>query len=209
MPHLFKLSLLAAVTMSTSVQAEDTFRQHDAHVHGHVEFNIAQDNNELLIEITAPGSDVVGFEHAPKNEQQHDVIEKAEQTLKQADKLMLLSSAAKCKIEHISVSNTLENETQHDSHEGHDHEKEPHGDEHEGHEHEDHEKHESHESHESHEHEEHEENGKHGQFTIEYHFDCGDISALQQIETTWFTHFPNTDEISVNVLTDKAQTAQS
>lgn len=191
MQHVFKLSMLSILVLSASTQAETEFRQHDAHLHGHVEFNMAQDNNEFLVEITAPGSDIVGFEHAPMNEQQHHIIEESEQLLKQVDRILLLPTDARCEIEHINVSNTLETK-KHDDHDEHDH------DEH------DHDEHKHEDAHDHDEHDSHEGSG-HGEFTIEYHFDCGDISKLQKIETTWFTHFPKTEKINVNLLTDSTQ----
>lgn len=215
MQHTFKLSLIAGLILSTSAMAEEGFRQHDAHVHGHVEFNIAQDGKELLVEITAPGADVVGFEHAPENEAQHELIENAEKSLKQADKMLLLSSAAKCSPEHISVKNTLEKDEHHDEH-GHDehkHDDHEHHDDHKHEKHNDHEhhddhKHEKHDEHEGHDHEGHEHEGEgHGEFTIEYHFECDNIAKLNSIETRWFEQFPKTEEIDVNLLTDNAQKA--
>ena len=44
------LAALVALTLSQTVYAEDEHRQHDAHVHGEVELNIAQDGKELLID---------------------------------------------------------------------------------------------------------------------------------------------------------------
>ncbi len=35
-----------------------------------LDINIAQDGQELLVEVTAPGADVVGFEHAPETAEQ-------------------------------------------------------------------------------------------------------------------------------------------
>lgn len=213
MKKTFKYSLLASLVIAGGVQAEE-FRQHSAHVHGHVEFNIAQDGKELLVEITAPGADVVGFEHAPENEEQHHKIEDAEKVLKNASDIILLSSAAGCKVEHAEVRNTLEG----DDHEGHDHDEHDHDkhdhDDHKDHDHDehDHDAHEDHD-HDKHDHEEHEghdhgdEHGAHGEFTVEYHFECDDISKLNQIDTTWFKHFPTTEEIDVNLLTDNAQVA--
>ncbi|WED22123.1 DUF2796 domain-containing protein [Vibrio sp. JC009] len=206
MQKAFKISLLAGLVVSGIAQASDEFRQHEAHVHGHVEFNIAQDADELLVEITAPGADVVGFEHAPENHAQEEKIEAAEKTLKQAEEIILLSAAAGCSLEHVSVKNTLEKDEHHD-HEGHDHEKHDDHD-HEKHEDHDHEKHDDHDhdKHEGHDHEEHEHSG-HGEFTIEYHFECSDISKLSQVGTNWFKHFPATEEVEVNLLTDTAQVA--
>ncbi|WCE29431.1 zinc uptake protein ZrgA [Vibrio sp. SCSIO 43137] len=201
MQHTFKLSLIAGLILSTSAMAEEGFRQHDAHVHGHVEFNIAQDGNELLVEIAAPGADIVGFEHAPENEAQHELIEKAEKSLMQADKVLLLSSAAGCSTEHVSVKNTLEEDEHHDEH---DHEKHDDHDKHDEH------NHDKHDDHKDHDHESHEHEGEgegHGEFTIEYHFECSDIAKLNRIKTNWFKLFPNSEEVEVNLLTDTAQNA--
>ncbi|WP_038123764.1 ZrgA family zinc uptake protein, partial [Vibrio nigripulchritudo] len=133
MNHVFKLSLLAAAIVTTSAQAEE-FRQHDAHVHGVVELNIAQDGNELLMEIHAPGADVVGFESAPKNAEQTKQLKEALATLNQANNVMTLSSAAHCKATFTEVRHTLGED---ESHDDHDHDKH----DHDKHEHHDHDKH--------------------------------------------------------------------
>ena len=202
MRNVFKYSLLSgSLILAATTQAEESFRQHDAHVHGHVEFNIAQDANELLVEITAPGADVVGFEHAPENAQQRQILANAVKTLKHAEHILLLSAAAGCKVEHESVMHTLGEDDSHE-HEGHEH--------HEDHKHHEHEKHADNKSHDHHEHDKHEHHdhaGQHGEFTVEYHYECQNISKLKSIDTQWFKHFPATEEISVNLLTDSAQLA--
>ncbi|WP_413285294.1 zinc uptake protein ZrgA [Vibrio sp. MA40-2] len=220
MQRVIKYSLLTTLILAASSQAEEGFRQHSAHVHGHVEFNIAQDGNELLVEITAPGADVVGFEHAPTNEQQHLMFDKAKQTLGDSSQLLRLSQQAGCQVEHTSVTSTLDHDDhEHEEHADHDdHEHEEHAD-HDDHEHEEHADHDDHEheehaDHDDHEHEEHadhddhdHEGSTHSEFTVEYHFECNDMSKLQNIETTWFEHFPSTDNIAVNLLTDTEQKA--
>ncbi|UAB69996.1 DUF2796 domain-containing protein [Vibrio sp. SCSIO 43132] len=260
MNHVFKLSLLAAAIVTTSAQAEE-FRQHDAHVHGVVELNIAQDGNELLMEIHAPGADVVGFESAPKNAEQTKQLKEALATLNQANNVMTLSSAAHCKATFTEVRHTLGEDESHDDHDHdkhehhdhdkhdhdkhehhdhdkhdhdkhehhdhdmHDHDKHEHHDhdkhDHDKHEHHDHDKHDhdkhehhdhdkhDHDKHEHHDHEghDHEEHGGHGEFIVEYHFDCEHIEKLSQIDTQWFKQFPSTEKMSVNMITDKAQVA--
>ncbi len=196
---LLALSITAALT--TTAFAQEEFRQHEAHVHGHVELNIAQDGHDLLMEITAPGADVVGFEHAPENDEQNTVLAKALETLGQADAVFTLSPAAKCHIESANVKHNLGGE--HEEHEGHDHEGH---DDHADHDHKDHDDHAKHD-HDSHEGHEHEQGSSHGSFSVQYSFHCDDISKLSQIETQWFTLFPATQEIDVNLLTDKVQTA--
>ncbi len=235
------LAVVIGMTVSATAIADDHFRSHDAHVHGAVEVNIAQDGNELLVEVTAPGADVVGFEHAPQTPEQVAALEKATALLNQPSKLFMFESAD-CTLEYKSVTHTLgedeheghdhddhaahdHDKHEHDDHEGHDHDKHDH-DDHEGHDHDkhdhddheghDHEKHE-HDDHEGHDHDKHDHHdheghdhaaGGHGEFTIEYHYQCSNVAKLDTVETQWFSNFANTESITVNLLTDRVQTQQ-
>ncbi|EEX93405.1 putative zinc-binding protein [Vibrio orientalis CIP 102891 = ATCC 33934] len=204
MNKITPIALGITLAVSSFAQAEEGFRQHSAHVHGVVEFNIAQDANELLMEITAPGADVVGFELAPQTDEQKHQLEAAVTQLSDANSIFTLAASAGCKIEHKSVSHTLGK----DNHKGHDHHDDhEHHDEHKGHDHhDDHEHHDEHKGHDHHDdHEGH--SSSHGEFTVEYHFECSDIAKLDEINTNWFSHFPNTESIKVNVLTDTKQAA--
>jgi len=249
MNKITPIALGITLAVSSFAQAEEGFRQHSAHVHGVVEFNIAQDANELLMEITAPGADVVGFEHAPQTDEQKHQLEAAVAQLKDANSIFTLAVSAGCKVEHKSVTHTLgedshkghdhhDDHEHHDEHKGHDHHDDhEHHDEHKGHDHhddhehhgehkghdhhDDHEHHDEHKGHDHHDdHEHHDEHkghdhhddheghsSSHGEFTVEYHFECSDIAKLDEINTNWFSHFPNTESIKVNVLTDTKQAA--
>lgn len=196
MPSKHALALVIGLSLAATANAEE-YRQHEAHVHGHVEFNIAQDGKDLLIEITSPGADVVGFEHAPENAEQEQALKQAIAALKDTDKLFAINQQAKCVIEDVHVSHTLGQ----DSHEGHDHH------DHEGHDHDkhDHEGH-DHDKHE-HDHEHEHEHGGHGEFTVEYRYHCDSVADLNSIDTTWFKQFPATESISANLFTDTTQSA--
>lgn len=110
--NTFKLSLISALLMSNVVYAEE-FRQHEAHVHGHVEFNIAQDEKELLIDINAPSMDVIGFERMPKTMEEKTLFENAMQKLKDPLTLITLSKEADCQLTLSTISHTA-NEDEHD-----------------------------------------------------------------------------------------------
>ncbi|MDK9763723.1 DUF2796 domain-containing protein [Vibrio sp. D420a] len=220
------LAVVIGMTVSATAIAEDHFRSHDAHVHGEVEVNIAQDGQELLVEVTAPGADVVGFEHAPQTPEQVTALEKATALLNQPSKLFAFEGAD-CTLEYKSVTHTLgqdDHEGHDHDHEGHDHDKHDHDDhdhdkhdhhDHEGHDHDkhDHDDHEGHD-HDKHDHDDHEGHdhdhaaGGHGEFTIEYHYQCSNVAKLDTVETQWFSNFANTESITVNLLTDRAQTQQ-
>ncbi|CDT97646.1 putative ABC-type metal ion transport system, periplasmic component/surface adhesin [Vibrio coralliirubri] len=226
------LAVVIGMTVSTNVLANEEFRSHDAHVHGQVEVNIAQDGQELLVEVTAPGADVVGFEHAPETAEQKKVFEQAIAQLNKPEELFSFNNAS-CTLKFKSVANTLEGD--HDDHEGHDHAEHGH-DDHEGHDHaehghDDHEGHDhaehNHDDHKDHDHAEHDHDdhkghdhaehdhddheghdhseGGHGEFTVEYHYQCSDVAKLDTVSTQWFSKFGNTEKMTVNLLTDTAQ----
>lgn len=181
------LALVIGLSLSTAANA-DEYRQYGAHVHGHVEFNIAQDGKDLLVEITAPGADVVGFEHAPENEQQEQALKQAIATLEDSNTLFAINAQANCDIEEAYVNHNLST-----PHEDHDHSE--HG----------HDEHEHHDGHDAH-HEEHE-NGGHGEFSVQYRFSCDQVNQLSHIQTDWFNQFPTTESINVNIFTDTMQSA--
>ncbi|HHP0459843.1 TPA: zinc uptake protein ZrgA [Vibrio harveyi] len=215
MPSKHALALVIGLSLTATANAEE-YRQHEAHVHGHVEFNIAQDGKDLLIEITSPGADVVGFEHAPENAEQENALNNAIAALKDTNKLFAINQQAKCIIEDVHVAHTLGEESHeghdHHDHEGHDHDKHDHEghdhdkhdhDKHKDHDHDDHHDHDGHEHHEGHDHE----HGGHGEFTVEYRYHCDSVADLNSIDTTWFKQFPATESISVNLFTDTTQSA--
>ncbi|PMO69847.1 zinc uptake protein ZrgA [Vibrio splendidus] len=213
------LAVVIGMTVSTNVLANEEFRSHEAHVHGKVEVNIAQDGQELLVEVTAPGADVVGFEHAPETAEQKKVFEQAIAQLNKPEELFGFTNAS-CTLKFKSVTNTLEDD--HDDHEGHDHAEHDHDDhkdhDHAEHDHDDHKGHDhaehDHDDHEGHDHAEHghddheghdHSEGGHGEFTVEYHYQCSDIEKLDTVNTQWFSKFSNTKSMTVNLLTDSAQ----
>ncbi|WP_325894120.1 zinc uptake protein ZrgA [Grimontia sp. NTOU-MAR1] len=219
--HLFALSAIALGVTSAASAENHEFRQHDAHQHGVVEWHIAQDGDELLAEITAPGSDVVGFEHAPENAEQKAAIEKAVAALAKPGALFAINAEAGCELEAQQVTHTLDEDDhdghdnhdkhdEHDDHTGHDHDKhDDHHDDHKGHDHHD----DHHDEHKGHDHDEHDhghdhKKAQHGEFSAQYTFHCKAPDKIQSITTDWFTAFGNTEKISVQAVTDKGVVAQ-
>ncbi len=198
MPSKQVLAIIIGLSLSTVATAEE-YRQHSAHVHGHVEFNIAQDGSDLLLEITAPGADVVGFEHTPENAEQEKTLQHAVATLEDSNALFAINPQAQCEIEEVHVEHSLGG--QHEEHEHHDHE----GHNHDEHAHHDHDKH-DHDGHEGHDHSEH---SDHGEFTVQYRFHCAQVGELSHIQTDWFNQFPSTESVNVNLFTDTTQSATS
>ncbi|MGF1902220.1 zinc uptake protein ZrgA [Aliivibrio sifiae] len=180
---LFSISYSASANDHDHHDHGSEHRQHGAHVHGVIEANIAQDGEHLLFEVTAPGADVVGFEHAPKNEEQKQTLSQAVKTLNNPNVIFTLPKDAKCTLEEVHVSHNLTNGD--DEHHDHDHDHD----------------------HDQHDGEHHKEHSKHGEFNAQYEYHCEAISKLNQIETQWFMHFTHSQKMTVQYLGDSGQKA--
>ncbi len=97
----FIVPSLAAVVVTLglgSASAAEPNREQGAHQHGHGRFNMAIEKSTVSIELEAPGSDIVGFEHAPKTAQEKKAVEAAKAQLKDALKLFGLPKEAGCRV---------------------------------------------------------------------------------------------------------------
>jgi hypothetical protein len=176
---LFFVSLLAVHAQLSTAEEEHEYEQHGAHVHGVAKLLIAQEGNILEIEFHSPAMNIVGFEHQPNTESQHETIEKAMDTLGQPGLLFRLPSAAKCHPMSAEVETPLSKPRDHE----HSHE---HGD--------------------KHDHEDHDHSGEtHSDFTAQYHFQCDKISQLDRIEIDLMKQFPDTEQIEVQTISPKGQ----
>jgi len=73
------------------------------HVHGVVELGVVVEGGTVAVSLSAPLSDVVGFEHAPENDEQLELIRQAAATLANADAMFGLPDSANCAISDTSV----------------------------------------------------------------------------------------------------------
>ena len=76
-------------------------RQLESHEHGVSSLKIALEGQILEMELESPANDIVGFEHAPENENQRTTVKTALSLLKSKPGLFRTSSAANCKIEDV------------------------------------------------------------------------------------------------------------
>lgn len=65
-----------------SISESDEHHQHDAHVHGTAVLNIVVEDETVLIELETPAMNILGFEHAPKTEEQNNIVKQANEHFK-------------------------------------------------------------------------------------------------------------------------------
>lgn len=173
---------LLATLLALPAYAQET-RQLDAHVHGVGVLNIAAEGSTLMMELRAPGADIVGFEYSPETDADTAAVDSALATLGQPLSLFAIPEAAGCSVTEAAVELEVE-----DDHEGHDHDAEKGHDDH---------------GHDDHAHDDHADGAKatHTEFHATYTLTCADPAAITTVAFPYFDLFENALEVEVQVVT--------
>ncbi|MGJ3259613.1 MAG: DUF2796 domain-containing protein [Rhodospirillales bacterium] len=171
---------LLAVTLCVAGPAGAS-GEHDAHVHGAGEINVVVEGNDVLMELTLPGADVVGFEHRAETDTDVAAVQDALETLENAGAIFALPAGAGCELAAAHAESSLLEEI-----ESHGHKDDPK----DGNRHED--------GHDA----------GHGDFGAFYEFTCAAPDALKDIEVRLFALFPSLKEVEVQAVTAKGQWAK-
>ena len=174
-PNRWLLPLLISASFSTNLYAGE------AHEHGIAHLDIAKEAESLSLMLVSPALNFAGFEHAPKNAEQHKKLEEVEQQLKQGYSLFEVADDALCILKKVKLEDTPLKEDQKDNHD-HDHDHK--------HEHE-------------HEHNSHDEG--HSDYRISYEFKCADPAKLESLTVNLFKIFPATEEIRYQFVSETFQ----
>lgn len=152
--------LLILAGGGTSVFSSEIPLFHGAHVHGEAVLNIVLDGNTLYLEFDSPAINLLGFEHAPNNDEQKAALLNAQQTLTAVDRLFHFATA-KCSLENLEIEVPyIKNDEPQDHRPHHDH---------------------HHTDKAQHE---------HANFHASYTFQCEQVKNLKAISTTLFSLFP-------------------
>ena len=101
--------VLATLLMTVPALAADktASEQHPAHQHGAANLQVSLDGRALQIAFDGPADNLLGFEHAPRNDAQKKAVARAEQHLKQPIQLFGIPPAAECQAQPASVDMKL------------------------------------------------------------------------------------------------------
>lgn len=89
--------------MAQSASA-DEHREQGPHVHGVGHLNVVLDNNTLAIELDSPAANLVGFEHAPRDNAERAQREQVFAQLREGEALFVLPAAAGCRLDSVNVA---------------------------------------------------------------------------------------------------------
>ncbi|WP_186297584.1 DUF2796 domain-containing protein [Sedimenticola selenatireducens] len=116
-----KITLLLLLTfgMVLSVHSEEN-RQHGVHEHGGGQLNVVVEKNTLMMDLSIPAMNVVGFEHPARNDDEQKQLEHSSDLLRDGSRIFMPSPSAKCVLEQVKIESALlETHANHDAEEGH------------------------------------------------------------------------------------------
>jgi len=173
------LMTLTAIAAVNAAQAEER-RELGAHEHGHATLSMAIEGEQVVIELEAPGIDIVGFEHAASSDSDKAKIDDAKAKLADILTVLGVPNDAGCTVTSQQVA--LLGEEEHPEAEEH----------HEGEEHaEDAEHAEEHES--------------HTEFHANYTLTCSDLPNGSAWNVGYFELFEGGEELEVNIVGEGGQ----
>ncbi len=181
------VALMTVVGAGTAATAQQ--RELDAHEHGVGQLNIAFEGGSVVMELEAPGADIVGFEHRAESVEDSATIDEAIAVLAKPLELVAFPEEAQCVVTSANV--VLEEEEEHG--------KEMHGDDDDAHAADGHSDEGGHAEHDEHA----EEARSHTEFHAEYKMQCAQPSSVTQIDFPYFETFANARELEVQIVTDK------
>ena len=204
--HVIKSFCLLLLAGAMLPALAEEHRQFGAHEHGVGILNIAQEGAGIQIELDSPAVNIVGFEHAPNSEEEHETLDSALAKLRDGTALFILPGEAGCRLMSADAKTPLAD------HEGGEaHSVDTHDDQHHEAHHEEGEHHNSHDhGGEEGEHEEgHEHEVAHADIDATWHFTCEQPDRLDRVGVRLFDVFPRTQRLQVQYITEKQQGAAS
>ncbi len=166
---------VVALFPTPSAVAEDR-----AHQHGIGHLDIAIQDGKVEMELTVPGSDAVGFEHAATTAADRRAVNQAVHNFEDGKALFAFPAAARCRFEEVEVRSGLI-----DDHGGHGH----HG----------------HGKKDQHHDESSAPEETHAEFTAHYHLDCDRPAALTYVDVKFFEVFPSAHALASRWISGRGQ----
>ncbi|MGM0953016.1 MAG: ZrgA family zinc uptake protein [Pseudomonadota bacterium] len=121
--HRF-LSFLPALALATLPAATLASDNPGSHQHGHARLQMAIEGERIDVLLLSPAANLVGFEHAPETDEQHEKVAELDAWASQTP--LINTAPGTCTVNQADVHDTWPAGDEHDH--GHDHQQEGHAD---------------------------------------------------------------------------------
>ena len=100
--------LLAAIALVPALSlAAGAPRQPGSHEHGAARLDVVLDESDLVIAMHTPASNVVGFEHRPRDDAERQALAANLERLRDGEQLFDLAADAQCRLESVEIDTPL------------------------------------------------------------------------------------------------------
>lgn len=96
-------SLMAPLPASAQAHSHGKGKSAAAHVHGEADLGVAVEGPAIVIELSTPLENLIGFERAPRNDVEKNTVEQALARLRAADHLFRVDPAGNCKLGPVTL----------------------------------------------------------------------------------------------------------
>lgn len=176
--HLGSLVAILVATGVAVAQTEDAGqRKHGAHVHGIAHMSIAAEGPRILVELTSPAASLIGFERAPRTDDERATLALAKENLMAGDAMIRFNTEAACRLENAEIDAAFA-EAGHGHSHGHTHD---------------------------HTHDNGTDDDAHADFHVSYSFECDRPDDLGSAALGLFAGFPALERVLVQYVTDEGQ----
>ena len=188
---VFAYALVMAWATAGAAAAETS---HGAHEHGTAAVDLVVEGSDVLVNFASPLYNLVGFEHAPRDDEDRDAIAVARALLEDPANLVLLRAEAACAVVeldvHWEVASAEEEAHDHDEAGEHGaHDDDDHGDD-------------AHDAEDAHEEE-------HADVTVAIRYRCDHPDRLDALDITGFESFERLSEVELRAVGPGGAVAQS
>ena len=188
---------LALACAASGAAAAET--SHGAHEHGAAELELAVEGSDVVVNFASPMYNLVGFEHAPRDEQDREAVAAARALLDDVGNLVLLDAEAVCTVVEVDIDwdmpSAVEEDDDDDEHDAHDDHADKHGA------HDDHaDEHDAHHADEAHDHDDHDAGEQHADVTVEIRYTCEHADRLNALDIAAFESFERLSEVELRAV---------
>lgn len=198
---------------------------HGAHEHGTAEIELAVEGSDVVVNFASPLYNLVGFEHAPRDERDREAVAAARALLDDPGNLVRFQADAACTVVELDIhwDAPAADEEEHDHDEAAEHD--AHGDhhageheaddtnEHDAHEADDHEADahdaEEHHDHDADEHDKHDADEQHADVSVAIRYQCDHPDRLNTLDITAFASFERLSEVELRAVGPGGAVAES
>ncbi|RKT45864.1 DUF2796 domain-containing protein [Thiocapsa rosea] len=174
-------AIMMGLAVATASGEDTGQRRQGAHVHGIAHMTLAAEGDKVLIELTSPAASLIGFERAPRTDEERATLALAKENLMAGDAMIRLNIEAGCRLETAEIDAAFAEVGQsrgakHDHAHAHDHDHDA----------------------------DHGEDG-HADFVVRYGFVCDRPDALGSAALGLFSGFPALERVLFQYVTAEGQ----